>query len=130
MSPSPSIEKNPPATSKSLVCKIPFFAVDRELCVITRITVSEGNVGAATHIPGKEASAKVDNLESIVGEKKPAVDFLKRQRFAEEDVIHSTRPIDVDFESSPFLAAKLVDAVRSDRGRLMKFVRRDVFRQI
>src|SRR5437762_10917441 len=88
------------------------------------------NVSAAAHVPVKKSALKIHNLEMIVREKKSSGDFMEGQSFAQKNVIHSVRRIDIDLESRAGAAVKLINAVRRDRRRLMKFVRRDVFREI
>src|SRR6516165_8964086 len=88
------------------------------------------NIGAPAHVSRKKIGAKIDNLQPIIREEKSSVDFLERQRFAEKNVIHSTRRIDVDLKPRSFLPSKLINAVRGDARWLMKFVGRDIFRQI
>src|SRR5437762_10793005 len=88
------------------------------------------NVSAAAHVPVKKTTLKIDNLEMIVREKKSSGDFMEGQSFAQKNVIHPARRIDIDLESRAGAAVKLINAVRRNRRRLMKFVRRDVFRQV
>src|SRR5207247_9343750 len=105
-------------------------AVDGELSLITRSATGQRKVRAALHVPGKKSAFKIDNLEMIVREKKPSGDFMEGQSFAQKNVILSVRRIYIDLESRAGAAVKLINAVRRDRRRLMKFVRRDVFRVI
>src|SRR5205085_7364799 len=94
------------------------------------IAVGERDIGATSHISGQKISAKIGNLEMIVGEKKSSGNFMERQSLAQKNVIHPTQRIDIDFKPRAFAAGKLIDTVRRDCRRLTKFVRRDVFRQI
>src|SRR5438045_5184723 len=54
---------------------------------------------------------------------KSSGDFMEGQSFAQKNVIHPARRIDIDLESRAGAAVKLINAVRRNRRRLMKFVR-------
>ena len=96
---------------------------DDDAGVITRFVFRQGDIGVAAHVSRKKRAAKIDKLQPVVCEKKSPGDAIERQSLAQKSVVHAVGCIDRDFEPRILAAAKLVNAVCSNIGRLPEFIR-------
>src|SRR4030095_6140241 len=63
----------------------------------------------------------------VIGKQQSRQHTVKRQRFPEKDVVHSSCPIPLDLQPRVLAAAKLVNAVGDDVRRTPKLVRHNSF---
>src|SRR5438034_1041729 len=71
-----------------------------DICSITLIILRQRDVGVSTQRAGKKPAAKIDNLQSVVGEEQPSGDAVERQRLSKKTVIHPIGAIDrMDFRA-------------------------------
>src|SRR2546430_14915160 len=86
-------------------------------CSKTRIISGQRNIGISAHRAGKKSAAKIDNLQSIIGEQQSRGDAIERQSFSEKIVVHPARVVDRNLEMRVLAAAKLVYAIGGHGGR-------------
>src|SRR5207247_1704930 len=68
------------------------------VCSIVRIISCQRNIGISAYCAGKKTAAKIDNLQSIIGEEQSRGDAIEGQSFSEEIVVHPVRTVDRNFE--------------------------------
>src|SRR5207248_762625 len=80
----------------------------RNVCSIVRIISGQRNIGISAHRAGKKSAAKIDNLQSIIGEQQSRGDAIERQSFSEKIVVHPARVVDRNLEMRVLAAAKWI----------------------
>src|SRR5207249_2456801 len=89
---------------------------------ITLIILRQRDVGVSTQRAGKKPAAKIDNLQSVVGEEQPSGDAVERQRLSKKTVIHPIGAIDRDLQMCVLATTKLIQAIGRNGGRMPKSV--------